>query len=155
MPAAEWENTHSVNRTKEGAKVGTLNTFPINMIDFIQYYIPHIFNWVLWIDVLVFLPLILIKKIRPYLGFGFGISASIMGMVLWIQSCIIVYDYWGLAAVILGFIFAVVGMIPLALIALLVNGNWATIGTLLILMTCTAIAVILGIVLISKTGNKS
>lgn len=96
----------------------------------------NIFWPVLFVSVFILFPLCLIKKTRVIGGIGLLVCSYIFGGIAWIFAVGLLWNTWGLAAVIVGLIFAVIGIVPIAFIAALLNGVWASVLILVVLAGC-------------------
>jgi hypothetical protein len=90
----------------------------------------RILPWIEWlssitflIDIL-FLPLSFFKKSRGVSSLVFFISSDVYGLELWIRSLLLTYILWGGFWVIIGLLFAGVGVLPMALLATIFSGQW-------------------------------
>jgi hypothetical protein len=83
------------------------------------------------LSILIALPLSFIKKYRGNIAFVFLGSSFIFGITMWLIGFYVTYYLWGIAWVIIGTLFLGVGVVPLALLASLFNGEWGYLFTLL------------------------
>jgi len=77
------------------------------------------------ICVLVFGPLCIFKKTRPWAGLGYFFSSFLFGAVLFAFACIVCVQLWGYGALFVGLFLAGVGVVPVALLAALFHGAWS------------------------------
>ena len=114
--------------------------------------LPHIATINAWLTILcvfIFLPLLAIKKARVISCYGFGLASMIYGLLLFVGSTAIVYGFWGSTGVSIGIFLGGITMIPMALLALLVNGQFGVLG-----MTLLQCAFVVGaLVASSKAGS--
>ncbi len=82
-------------------------------------------NIALTIAFFICLPLAIFKKLRSYCAIGILIVSWIAGLDLWINCLITTYVIWGWFGVLVGFITGGIGMIPVGLIASMVDGQWS------------------------------
>jgi hypothetical protein len=87
--------------------------------------------------VFVLLPLSLFRRLRPFTGTTIFLSSFIFGLIAWLLGFVLAYALWGVWAVIVGILFFGGGVVPIALLATLVNGLWAPFFTLLVLTIIT------------------
>lgn len=92
---------------------------------------------VLAFDIVILLPLIIFQKTRGYAGIGLFISSYIFGFTLWLFGLLLAYFLWGFLAVFIGLILAGVGVVPVAMLATLFNGEWALLGLLVFFTAIT------------------
>ncbi|HAP00260.1 MAG TPA: hypothetical protein DCQ83_09480 [Fibrobacteres bacterium] len=90
-------------------------------------------RFALLITVLVLAPLAVIPRTRLFAGLGIIAASYVFGFTLWMWSLLLTYNLWGLFAVILGLFFLGVGIVPIALLAALFNGEWTTLTQLILL----------------------
>lgn len=103
------------------------------------WFSEKIFPWVgivFWItiaiDVIGLLPLSIIECTRDVGLTGLFISSYIFGLLLWVWSFLIVYFVWGWVGVIIGSLIAGIGIVPLAIIILILNAQWVGLLELII-----------------------
>jgi hypothetical protein len=118
-------------------------------------YLIVIGSFLFWIGVIVLLPLAFFKKTRGASGFGFLISASFYGILLWCTSLITIHMIWGWVGVVAGFLFAVIGIIPFSFIASIFSGSWDELGNLFLWLLITLGHGGLGLWLMSKSEKEN
>lgn len=91
-----------------------------------------IFGVVFWVFVLILLPLAFFRKTRSFSSTSIYVASFIFGAHLWISSFLITYAAWGLIAVIIGVFIVGIGVIPIAMLASLLHGEWSTLGQLIL-----------------------
>jgi len=92
---------------------------------------------VLAVDLIILLPLSIFRRLRGFTGGGIMISSYLFGLVTWLLGFVITYSLWGMIAVIIGFLIVGVGVVPIAMLALAINGYWAPFFTLVVLILVT------------------
>lgn len=102
-------------------------------------------------DVVVFLPLLIFKKTRGYAGVGIYISSYVFGITLWLLGLLVAYFLWGFLAVFIGLILAGVGVVPVAMLAALFNGEWSLLGLMIFFTVITFGARFLGIYMVEHS----
>jgi hypothetical protein len=117
-------------------------------------WLSRIFGVVFWVFVLILLPLALFRKTRSFSSTSIYVASFIFGAYLWITSFLITYDVWGLIAVIIGLFIVGIGVIPIAMLASLLHGEWSTLGQLILLLILTMGSRILGIRLEEKATRQ-
>ena len=65
------------------------------------------------------------------------ISSYVYGVTLWFWSLLLTYSIWGVGAVIIGIFLAGIGVVPLAMIATAMEGEWAVTGEIILLLIFT------------------
>lgn len=109
------------------------------------------FAWiVLTINILILLPLSLFKKTGAVGGAGMYISSYIFGVTLWFLGLLLTYFTWGFWGVFIGLVLAGVGVVPMAMLAMLINGEILTFVVLIILTMLTFGMRALGIYLVGR-----
>lgn len=74
--------------------------------------------------VLVFLPLAIFTRSRPWAGLGLYASSFVFGIGLFAYSCIYTVQLWGYGALFIGLFLAGVGVVPVAFLATLFHKAW-------------------------------
>lgn len=96
-----------------------------------------IFFITLILDSFILLPISITRKNRK-IGFaGLLVSSYLIGLLLWSWSFLFVYSIWGWTAIIIGLIIAGIGVVPIAIIALIFNSQWLVLLQLVILIIIT------------------
>jgi hypothetical protein len=83
------------------------------------------------VSIVIFLPMSLFARARVIAGNGIIIASYIFGLTLWVWGFLLTYTLWGTIALIIGLIFLGIGVVPIAMLATLFNGMWATLGELI------------------------
>ena len=87
--------------------------------------------------VLIILPLAIPKATR---GFSIGalfIASYVFGATLWMESLLLALSIWGMGWVVIGLILGGVGIIPIAMLATLIEGMWGPLIELALLTIVT------------------
>lgn len=82
----------------------------------------------LLISIVLLTPLSLIPSTRALSAVGFIIASFAFGAILCIWGMAYTYSVWGLVPVIVGVLLFGVGVVPVAMIAALVQADWDTLG---------------------------
>ena len=90
-----------------------------------------------FLTVLVFLPLALFRRARPYAGLAIFYTSYIFGLNLWVFSLLLSYTLWGIGAAAVGLFLMGFGVVPIAVLATLFNGLWSALGELVLLTAMT------------------
>ena len=77
------------------------------------------------IGIPVLLLLAALPPTRGVAGHGFVITSYIYGLALWLWSFFYVLSVWGWFAVIVGLFMAGVGVVPIAMLASAIHGEWS------------------------------
>jgi len=97
-----------------------------------------IIMWLVFIlNVIIFLPLGIFKKTRSVSAFGFVMSSYVYGLTLWFWALLLTYLIWGTTAVFIGLFIAGIGVVPIAILATALNGEWAITGQIILLLVLT------------------
>ena len=90
----------------------------------VKEWLPYVF----WINLLIAFfilgPLSLIPPARFIAASGFLIASIVFGVMIWVGGLGVTYEAWGLGGVIIGLVFAGVGIVPVAMLASLLQGEW-------------------------------
>ena len=102
---------------------------------------PKILPWLVlasWlalaVSVFVLLPLSLIRATRAAGAVGMYIASYVFGVTLWFSGFFLAYAIWGMWAVLIGLVLLGVGVVPVAMLATLLNGMWGNLFGLVILL---------------------
>ena len=76
------------------------------------------------ICVFVLLPLCIFRTTRSWAGVAFVYTSYLFGLMLFAYSCVFVVYVWGYVGLVVGLIFAGVGVVPVALLAALLHAEW-------------------------------
>ena len=89
------------------------------------------------LDILIILPLGIFKKTRGASGIGLVVSSFVYGLTLWVWALLLTYAIWGLTAVFIGLFIAGVGVVPIAMLATAMKGEWLITGQIILLLVLT------------------
>lgn len=127
----------------------------ISLADKIFPYIVKISNWVTLFLILVLIPMAYFKKSRMYAGMGLFFTSYFFGFSMWIYSALVAYIFWGFFALIIGLFLAGIGVLPIAILAAIFNGEWSIFGNLIYMMALTYGARIIGTKIMEKAEEES
>ena len=116
---------------------------------------PTVLPILFWATILVMVPLALIPVTRGAAGFSFFSVSFVFGLILWIWAMAYTYDTWGLFAVIVGLGFLGFGIVPIAMLAALLNGHWSMLGGLAFLVFMTVVTRFVGAWLLESVEAKA
>lgn len=85
-------------------------------------------------NLIIILPMSFFKKLRELSSALFLISSYVFGILLWFESLILTYYFWGLLGVFVGFVFMGVGFLPIALFLTVTNAQWLPLIELVLLL---------------------
>jgi len=108
---------------------------------------------VLALDILLILPLGIFDKTKAISAVGFISSSYVYGLTLWFWALLITYILWGGIAVFIGLIIAGVGVVPMAVIATMLTGDWASVLQLVLLLLLTYGSRLLGYYLAQRVDE--
>jgi len=93
-------------------------------------------------------PFAFFSSTRKWACYGFFFSSYIFGITGWFMGFLLTWSIWGMIAVIIGLVILGVGVVPIALLATLLNGMWFEFGLLIAIIILTfglrSLSVILG-----------
>jgi hypothetical protein len=103
------------------------------------------------------LPLALFKKTRPIGAMGFVVSYYTLGLIVWLWSLIVAKVFAGTFWLIVGILLAGFGVIPIALIAAALEGEWSLIVGIVVPGVIAFILRTIGFILLpnDKVGDSS
>jgi hypothetical protein len=87
--------------------------------------------------VIIFLPMAASKKTRFTAAIGFYVVSCVFGLELWIFGFLDTLEYFGALGVVLGFLLAGVGFVPIAMLAAALHGAWSDVLELVFLLAAT------------------
>ncbi len=85
---------------------------------------PIAFKIAFAVSVLVLCPAAFISPTRGFAAFGFMAASYGFGTILWVSGMAFTYITWGLFAVIIGLVILGIGVVPIAMLAALIHGDW-------------------------------
>jgi len=122
----------------------------------------HIIQWLInlaWItlgiNLFILLPLSFFRKTGMFGGIGMFFSSYVFGLTLWFLGLLITYFTWGFLGVFIGLVLGGIGVIPLAMLAMLLEGELFVLFVLILLSVLTFGLKILGIYMASKAEEKN
>ncbi len=97
-----------------------------------------IIMWLVFsLDILIILPLGIFKKTKVISAIGLLMSSFVYGITLWFWALLLTYLIWGVFAVFIGLFIFGIGVVPIAILATAINGQWAITGQIIILLVLT------------------
>ena len=97
-----------------------------------------IIMWIVFaLDIFIILPLGIFKKTKGASSIGLVASSFVYGLTLWFWALLLTYYAWGAIAVFIGLFLAGVGVVPIAMLATAINGEWATTAQIVLLLGFT------------------
>ena len=113
------------------------------------------FSWIIFaINLLILLPLGLFRRTGIVGGMGMYISSYVFGLTLWFLGLLLTYFTWGFFGIFIGLVLGGVGVVPVAMLAMLLNGEFFTLVVLIVLTILTFGVRALGIYLTSRAEEK-
>jgi hypothetical protein len=100
-------------------------------------------------------PLSLIPPTRFIAANGFLIASCVFGVMVWCCGLGLTYEAWGIGGVIVGLVIAGVGIVPVAMLAVLLHGEWQALIVLVILVVLTFGLRALGLWLAKKVDQRA
>jgi len=86
---------------------------------------------------MILMPLSYFKRTKAAAGTGMLIASIVFGLTLWLWGFLLTYAMWGIGAVIIGLFIFGIGVVPIAMLATLINAEWYTLIELVILTALT------------------
>lgn len=127
----------------------------ISLADKIFPYLVKISNWVTLFLIFVLIPMAYFKKSRMYAGMGLYFASYFFGFSMWIYSALVAYIFWGFLALVIGLFLAGIGVLPIAILAAIFNGEWSILGSLVYMIALTYGARIIGMKIMQKAEDES
>jgi hypothetical protein len=121
----------------------------------VMKWVPVVFWSSLLIVIFVLGPISLIRPTRALAAIGVVIASYVFGVITWCAGLAITYAFWGVTGVIIGLLFAGVGIVPVAMLATLLHGQWVTLIELVILIVLTFGLRALGVWLALKADERA
>ena len=81
------------------------------------------------------------------------IRAYVYGLTLWFWALLLTYLIWGIRAVFIGLFIAGIGVIPIAILATALNGEWIITGEIILLLVLTCGSRMLGLYFAEKVDE--
>jgi RsiW-degrading membrane proteinase PrsW (M82 family) len=100
---------------------------------------------------LVLLPFAILKRVRGPISIVFVASSFVYGLMLWVYSSLVAYFIWGYTGLFLGLVFLGIGVVPVAFLAGLLNGQWHVLGEIILGVALTYGARLGGVLLASSS----
>ncbi len=93
-----------------------------------------VFTWIaLGLIVFVFLPLAIPRATRGVSSVALLVSSYVFGVTLWMYALLLTLTIWGIVAVVIGLLIFGMGVVPIAMLATLLNGMWLRLVELVLL----------------------
>jgi hypothetical protein len=118
-------------------------------------WVPMVFWGSLAVAVFILGPLSLIPITRVIAATGFVIASFIFGTMMWCWGLAFTYEVWGTIGVIIGLVIAGVGIVPVAILAALLHGEWQVLIVFVIFIVLTFGLRALGLWLGRKVDEKA
>jgi hypothetical protein len=123
-----------------------------------EYVLQWLINlaWIVFgINLLILLPLSFFRKTGMVGGMGIFISSYVFGLTLWFLGLLLTYFTWGFMGVFIGLLLGGIGVVPVAMLAMLLNGEFFVLFVLVLLTILTFGSRFLGIYLAGKAEEKN
>lgn len=122
----------------------------------------HVMQWLInltWIafgiNLFILLPLSFFRKTGMFGGIGMFISSYVFGLTLWFMGLLLTYFTWGFFGIFIGLILGGVGVVPVAMLAMLLNGELFVLFVLVLLLILTFGLKALGIYMAGRAEEKN
>ncbi len=106
------------------------------------------------ISLLIFIPLLFFKETRALSGSALFFVSWIFGATLWLFSFLVTYMLWDFLGVLIGLFIFGIGVIPVALVASLFNGEWMMIANIVYMIILTFGTRFLGLYIAYKEEER-
>jgi hypothetical protein len=107
----------------------------------VSYWVLRWAPWAFWITLAISIfilgPFALIPPVRFVAAVGFMIASFVFGVIMWCWGFAITYVAWGWVGVIIGLFVAGVGIVPVAMLASLLHGEWEALIGFAVLIVLT------------------
>ncbi len=122
----------------------------------------HVLPWLIsiaWIvfaiNLFILLPLGFFRKTGIFGGIGIYFSSFVFGLTLWFLGLLLTYFTWGFLGVFIGLALVGVGVVPVAMLAMLLDGEFYFLLVLILLTIVTFGSRALGIYLAGRAEEKN
>jgi hypothetical protein len=122
----------------------------------------HVLQWLInltWIafaiNLVILLPLALFRKTGMFGGIAMYFSSFLFGLTLWFLGLLLTYFTWGFFGVFVGLMLGGIGVVPVAMLAMLLNGEFFVLFILVLLTVLTFGSRFLGIYLAGRAEEKT
>ena len=99
------------------------------------------FSVLTWITiplvVFILLPLAIPRTTRGFSSVALFIASYVFGVTLWMEGLLLTLAVWGPCAVFIGLFLLGIGVVPIAMLATLLNGMWGPLIELVVLTIMT------------------
>jgi len=110
--------------------------------------------WILGATVVIALPLSISKKMRGGVAVAIMLSSFVYGLIAWLTAIVITYTYWGIVGVIMGLFLAIVGIVPVGLLASAFHG-WDGFVPLVVLVALSFGSQIVAVMLAASAATEA
>lgn len=135
---------------------------PVLILFGIVWFLGKLFDWLIWgfwiaflIEIFVFVPMLIFKKIRTVACSCIIFISYILGIILWGISALLTYDFWGMLGLFIGLAVFGVGVLPAALLGAIILKEWYALFWLLFVLFFALASRLLGFYIIEKETNNS
>ena len=87
--------------------------------------------------VFIIFPLAIPKATRGFSSAALFIASFVFGVTLWMEGLLLTLSIWGLVAVFIGIFLGGIGVVPIAMLATLINSMWGPLIELALLTIAT------------------
>lgn len=75
-------------------------------------------------DIIIVVPISFFKKFKKFSGKTIFYSSYVFGLQLWLSGLMLTLQTWGIVAAIIGILLVGVGVIPMGMLATLIDKRW-------------------------------
>ncbi len=112
--------------------IGLLIKGATAVLAFIYPTVATISGIALIVSIFILLPLGFLRATRPAAATGLIIASYVFGFSVWIFGFLITMINWGVIGLLVGFMLAGIGVIPVAMLSSAIGGHWDPVGQLAI-----------------------
>lgn len=116
-------------------------------------YIPDVIGLAFLVCVAL-VPFAIIPASRGLAGQMIGLAGLVFGVCLWLYTLAFTYIEWGMFAVVLGVLFAGIGVIFTGILAAIFSANWLVLGNIAVLVVLTFGGRLVGGLLVSSANMR-
>ena len=125
----------------------------------VSFWVREWISVVFWSNLLIAFfilgPLSLIPPARFIAAIGFVIASFVFGAMMWCCGLGVTYEAWGMAGVIIGLVIAGIGIVPVGMLAVLLQGEWQALIVFVIFIVLTFGLRALGFWLAKKVDERT
>jgi hypothetical protein len=106
----------------------------IHFLEVVQDWTGRVDSIALILCILVFLPMIFIKRTRGWGAVGFVYSSFGWGLYLWLTAFLYTYTNFGLVWLVVGLLLGGIGVVPIAFFGALFHADWSGLIQIIVML---------------------